>query len=430
MGAIVEVSIIRRSSGRTKHTAAHLVDSVLPFDAPVRQWVCSLPWQLRSVLGYDSRLCSEVMTAFATELMRSYKRRAKRQLGLASVADAFTGTITFVQRFDSALRLNVHGHTLALDGVYVCDEEGELRFQTLPEPTVGDVTDVATRTAARIERVLEQHGRYLDEPTEHGDEQLSLDYPALASCYQAATSGRQLLDEQPGKPALRLLGTTKARKHAAHAALVAEVRGVNVHAERVVDGRDRKQLERLCRYLARPPLSHERLSELADGKLRLALKTPWSDGTRAIVLSPMDLIARLCALVPPPYFHLTRFHGVFAPNATLRPQIVPVRAPDPELDLPEQLLLFDKTGQRPAAPADPEPAPSSPGRHPWAWLLKRVFKADVTVCPKCQGRMRITQVALTADDIGRILAHHGLGPRPPPPPILSPPGQLGLPLGS
>ena len=55
---------------------------------------------------------------------------------------------------------------------------------------------------------------------------------------------------------------------------------------------DRKQLERLCRYLARPPLSHERLSELPNGKLSLALKTPWSDGTRAIVLSPMDLRAR------------------------------------------------------------------------------------------------------------------------------------------
>ncbi|MCG8554887.1 MAG: hypothetical protein MJD61_06305 [Proteobacteria bacterium] len=68
---------------------------------------------------------------------------------------------------------------------------------------MGDVTDVATRTAARIERVLEQHGRYLNEPSDgSSDEQLWLDYPALASCYQAATSGRQLLDEHPGKPAL------------------------------------------------------------------------------------------------------------------------------------------------------------------------------------------------------------------------------------
>ena len=92
----------------------------------------------------------------------------------------------------------------------------------------------------------------------------------------------------------------------------------------------------------------------------------------ARVLLARALIARLCALVQPPYFHLTRFHGVFAPNATLRPQIVPVRAPDPELDLPEQLPLFDKTGQRPAAPADSDLPPRAPGRHPWAWLVYKL----------------------------------------------------------
>ena len=89
------------------------------------------------------------------------------------------------------------------------------------------------------------------------------------------------------------------------------MRGVNVHAERLVDGRDRPQLERLCRYLARPTLAHDRISELEDGRLRLTLKTPWSDGTQAILLDPMDLISRLAAIVPPPWFHLTRFHGVF-----------------------------------------------------------------------------------------------------------------------
>ncbi|MCG8555453.1 MAG: hypothetical protein MJD61_09235 [Proteobacteria bacterium] len=51
----------------------------------------------------------------------------------------------------------MHSHTLALDGVYVCDEHGALRFCLLPEPSMADITDVASRTAARIERVLEQH---------------------------------------------------------------------------------------------------------------------------------------------------------------------------------------------------------------------------------------------------------------------------------
>jgi len=38
-------------------------------------------------------------------------------------------------------------------------------------------------------------------------------------------------------------------------------------------------------------------------------------------------MARLAALVPKPRLNLTRFHGVFAPNARHRHQIVPRRAP-------------------------------------------------------------------------------------------------------
>ena len=51
------------------------------------------------------RLCP-LLGAFVNELSRSYKRRAKRHLGLRSVDQASTRTVTFVQRFDSALRLN------------------------------------------------------------------------------------------------------------------------------------------------------------------------------------------------------------------------------------------------------------------------------------------------------------------------------------
>ncbi len=52
------------------------------------------------------------------------RRIAKREFGLSSVEDAFTGMVTMIQRFDSALRLNVHFHTLVLDGVYVRGENG------------------------------------------------------------------------------------------------------------------------------------------------------------------------------------------------------------------------------------------------------------------------------------------------------------------
>ena len=138
--------------------AAHLVDSVLP-EVPIRQWVCSLPWRLRCALGYDRRLCADVLGAFTDALKRAHRWRAKRKFGLRSVRDAQMGALTFVQRADSALRLNVHFHTLALDGVYVRDDEGELHFRDLGEPTTEDVAQVATWTHASLLRVLRRHGR-------------------------------------------------------------------------------------------------------------------------------------------------------------------------------------------------------------------------------------------------------------------------------
>ena len=93
----------------------------------------------RYAMGYDRKLCADVLGAFIGALKRSLRWRAKRQLGLRSVDDARIGAITFVQRADSALRLNVHFHTLALDGVYVRDEDGQLQFCALEPPTAEEV---------------------------------------------------------------------------------------------------------------------------------------------------------------------------------------------------------------------------------------------------------------------------------------------------
>src|SRR5687767_1892417 len=53
---------------------------------------------------------------------------------------------------------------------------------------------------------------------------------------------------------------------------VAQVGGINVHAKQCVAGRDRAQIERLCRYITRPPLSQKRLTRRTDGRLELELK--------------------------------------------------------------------------------------------------------------------------------------------------------------
>ena len=51
---------------------------------------------------------------------------------------------------------------------------------------------------------------------------------------------------------------------------------------------DRQALERLCRYVTRPPIALERLAERDDGCVEYAFRKPWRDGTRAVVLTAED----------------------------------------------------------------------------------------------------------------------------------------------
>jgi hypothetical protein len=185
---------------RSADVAAHMVDDVFP-EVPIRQWVCSFPWSLRTPLGYDRRLCAAVMGSFARALEHSMRWKAKKLLALSSVGDALFGAVTFVQRSDSALRLDVHAHTLALDGVYVKDA-GALVFRALPPPSAADVHDVAKRTHARLAEVLASRGRSLDTP---GEAALDEDEAVLASCYAASAADVELLGARAGQRTTKLV---------------------------------------------------------------------------------------------------------------------------------------------------------------------------------------------------------------------------------
>ncbi len=95
----------------------------------------------------------------------------------------------------------------------------------------------------------------------------------------------------------------------------ASLGGVSLHANVAVPAPDRRRLERLCRYVARPPVATERLSRLEDGRLLYRLKHCWRDGTTHVVFEPQELLEKRAALVPPPRFHLARYHGILGPPA-------------------------------------------------------------------------------------------------------------------
>ena len=181
--------------------------------------------------------------------------------------------------------------------------------------------------------------------------------------------------------------------------------GLTLHAAVRCGADDRQALEQLCRYITRPALANERVQTNAAGQVVLKLKTAWRDGTTHLVMSPLEFMQRLAALVPRPRLHLIRFHGVLAPNAKLRAQVVPQRVPqEPEASAHE------------AKPAECEAgcAHHRPVRLSWAKLLKRVFDLDLEHCPNCGGELRIIAAILEQPVIEKILTHLGLQARAPP----------------
>ena len=166
------------------------------------------------------------------------------------------------------------------------------------------------------------------------------------------------------------------------------------------------------------------------GQVVYRFKRAWRDGTHAVVLSAADFIARLCALVPPPRFHLMRYLGVLAGHSSLRAEVVPKKtAAQPES--PRQLPLFDEADESTTSAKAAATKTAEPSRHPWSWLLQRVFAVDVLKCEKCGGRLRIVEIAKKPDDVARVLGERGYARAPPrAPPIaelpVSPHGQLRL----
>jgi len=432
---------------RMADTAAHLVDRVLP-EVPIRQWVLTLPYPLRYRCAYDARLTSEVLRAFIRSLFAELRRRARDHWGKQAEQ---CGAVTFIQRFGSALNLNIHFHTLVLDGVYPYEPDHRRpgRFLPLPSPEPDEIARVLAGTARRIQRLIEDRHA--------GDEDaLARDEPLMALLAAASLQTRIATGSHRGEPWRRIGDRVEPHEGVADPEAsdrVPQVGGMSLHADVAVPAHDRRRLERLCRYVARPPLASERLEERPDGRLTLRLKARWRDGTTHILMERSELIERLVPLIPPPRAHQVRYHGVLAPSASMRDRIVPeqtARSPDgastesvagsrvqatgdsrmdPNLSSPsdERRWPGRRPGDQPgtstqSAERRPDvdgeaPAPGTrehPVRMRWAALLQRVFEVEALRCPRCGSTMRLIAAIEDPDVARRILECMRLPARAPP----------------
>lgn len=411
---------------RMANTAAHLVDRVLPA-VPVRQWVLSLPFELRRLAAFDAKALAALARIFAEALSDRY-RTWGRGAGLGS---SETGAVTFVQRFGSSLNLNVHLHVMVLDGVFVRDVARNALFRAAPPPSRHELDQVLARVHRRASAWLLRHGHVdtsaLDARSNEAPSPTPLDACADLAMQRATTTTTRDdgEEEEKGKE-------SGARPVPAHEA--ADHAGFNLHASVRIEATDDLGRERLCRYGARPPFSLERFRALPRGRIGYRIKKARGGRAKLLVVTPLELLARIAALTPPPRYPLVRYHGVLAPRSSWRKAVIPrppeVDASHAKKDRHEHVTGADRTSRREREvhssrghdDADHSPKPravsavsdvsatflapnaiavrhwerlrggllfATTPRIPWSILLRRTFDVDVLECAKCHGRLRV-----------------------------------------
>ena len=299
-------------------SAALLVDEVLP-EQPVRQWVLSFPYPLRFLFASRPVIMGQVLGIVYRVIATHLIKKAGH-----THTTACTGAVTLIQRFGSALNLNIHYHMLFLDGVYIDRPDGA-RFRWVKAPTTQELTQLAHTIAQRVGRFLERQG-LLERDAENsylaGD---AVDEDPMAQLLGHSITYRIAVGPQAGRKVFTLQTLPACDPEDQFSDTVGKVAGFSLHAGVAARARERQKLERICRYISRPAISEKRLSLTSGGNVRYQLKTPYRDGTTHVMFEPLDFIARLAALVPRPRVNLTRFHGVFAPNSKHRALVTPAK---------------------------------------------------------------------------------------------------------
>ena len=208
------------------------------------------PAILRQVLGI-------VYRCIATHLIKKAGYSCKT---------AQTRAVTLIQRFGSALNLNIHFHMLFLDGAYVERSEGSVRFRWVKAPTSAELTRLAQTLAQRIGRFLERQGlleRDADDCMDAGGRATqgavaensyltgdAVDDESMAHLQGHSITYRIAVGPHQGRKVFTLQTLPACDPDDPLADTVGKTAGFSLHAGVAAKARERDKLERLCRYIA------------------------------------------------------------------------------------------------------------------------------------------------------------------------------------
>jgi hypothetical protein len=306
-----------------------------------------VPKRLRYFLQRDTDLQGAALRLFLRAVESCLRAHSP-----GSSPAARLGAVAFIHRFGSTLNAHLHFHCVVIDGVFEPAPADGVVFRAATGLDANTIATVQAGVRRRLLRVFVRRGLLPRD-----------DAQAMA---QWAHGG-----------------------------------GFSVDGSVHIEAADRAGRERLLRYCARPPFALDRLCELGPERLRYEVTKPGPGGAGSLLLTPVELIDRIAALVPPPRIHRHRYFGVLAPNAPLRAAVT--------------ALAPAATTSPPAANAEPaaEPAHRRAARYAWALLLARISEVFPLVCPNCGSAMRIIAFLTDPAPMRDILVHLGEPTAPP-----------------
>ena len=255
----------------------------------------SFPYALRFLFATRPAVMGRVLGIVYRTLATHQIRKAGH-----TQRSARTGAVTLIQRFGSALNLNIHFHMLLLDGVYTGGHaaQDKPRFQRVKAPDRAELEQLVYTISERTGRYLERQGLLVRDLDNSYLALEPADETGLEGVLGSSITYRIAVGPQQGRKAFSLQSLPPAGSLEETSARVAKVAGFSLHAGVAAARHERQKLERLCRYITRPAIAEPRLSLTPSGNVRYQLKTPYRDGTTHVIFEPLDFMARLAALVP------------------------------------------------------------------------------------------------------------------------------------
>ena len=448
---------------RMYNGAAHLADHVIP-DVPVRQYVLSVPFELRLLLAQRADAFTALTHIFIHQVFRWQRERA-REAGLKRVQ---CGAVAAHHRGGSSMNLNPHVHAVLPDGVFRREKEPDrAEFHRLPAPHGNDLVDIAFNIHQLFLRWLERH-HLLRTRRDDDVSNEAAERSALEACAQGALGLGGLVTVRHRDRQVQHDAAAHEFEYRAGSHRVGECEGYSLYAGDVISEGNPEARERLLRYCLRPPLSLERLSLRADGNVVYQVKASRHGKATERVMTPMQFMGRYVALIPPPRRPLWRYFGVFGPHSAARGWVVPTYGETATTEGTERKHEHDgiapqgsgePAGPEGAAPATQAAADRSVGatnaagstmqqaatdsrtacaataaseascneaqprkdrarfsarwRIDWATLLKRVWNIDGLACP-CGGRVKLVKLVADEGEARAALCKAGLTANPPP----------------